>query len=414
MALVYRAIDLALDRTVALKVLRPEAASDPDSKQRFVDEARVTAKLSSHPNIVDVFDVGHEEDLLFLAMELHRGPTLAQLIELEGALPLPRAVRIIEQLASALEFAHSQGIVHRDIKPGNVMIGPEDVATLTDFGLAKALAQSGGRTIIGTVMGTPNYMSPEQVRGTSVGPPSDQYSLGITAFQMLSGVLPHNADSMATILYRHAHVELPVLHIKTAPTQSAPIDAVIRRATRKEPSARWPSVRAFADALEAAVHERVPGPMRRYAFVVPLALAVLVAVGALRWPTGDGENAASATPLGSTSSASDGATTSAAVAPRSTSSTAGAAATDTAFVVTSEGSEPVGTEALKTVTPVVSEVVAATDTAVGLATFQPTPTLPPRPRPTRRPTQSPTPTPVQEAPPREEPTNQPPPPPPPP
>lgn len=433
MALVYRAIDNALERMVALKVLRPHAAADPDSQQRFIDEARLTAKLSSHPNIIDVYDVGHDEGFLFLAMELHPGPTLARLVELEGALPLPRVVHIVEQIAAALDFAHSQGIVHRDVKLCNVMIGPDDTTTLTDFGLAKALTQAGDRTVIGTVMGTPNYMSPEQVRGEQVGPASDQYSLGISTYHLLSGALPHDADSMAAILYRQAHVDLPVLRLNSAPSQKAPIDAVIRRATRKEPAARWPSIKAFAGALKDASRQPAHAGWRRYAFLVPLALAMLVAALALMGRDERPETPEAATPFGASLPENAGAVTSAVVV-FGTASSSVPAATDTA----TSGADPAAdiapveidpTRSSARPQPPVPAVVAATDTAVGIATPRATPTSPPRFRPTRRPTQSTTPTarpdatlaviPTEEPeepddPRREEPTNPPPTPPPPP
>lgn len=435
MALVYRAIDRALERTVALKVLRQHAASDPESQQRFLDEARLTAKLSSHPNIIDVYDVGQAEGFLFLAMELHRGSTLAKLVEREGALPLPRAVHIIEQIAVALDFAHSQGIVHRDVKPGNVMIGADDVVTLTDFGLAKALSQSGGRTVVGTVMGTPNYMSPEQVRGVQVGPASDQYSLGITAYQVLSGVLPHDADSMATILYRQAHVELPVLRLAPSPSQSAPLDAVIRRATRKEPAARWPSIKSFAEALQRASRQRAVSNWRRIAPLVPLLLAGVVAALAFTGRVGRGKGSPRPTPSTSVGPTSIESATINRITPDASSSGVRAEVTDTAVPMAERGIDD-GVPGLDPSRPSVltrlpsPAVAAATDTMVAIATSRLVPAAPPTPRPLRRPTLTPTPTVGVEAPPvgvptdvpeepdepdeppRELPTNAPPPPPP--
>ena len=212
-ATVYRARDVELERVVALKVLHPHYAEDKQFVDRFRQEARAAARLR-HPHIVTVYETGEADGQLYIAMEYLPGRTLQALLDAEGALFLERALPILEQVAEALDYAHAQGVVHRNVKPGNVMVeqAAEGVrATLTDFGLVKALAASTALTSRGTLLGSPEYMSPEQAdpqRAGEVGPAADRYALGVVAYQMLTGRVPFPGNTPAT-LYAHEHKPVP-------------------------------------------------------------------------------------------------------------------------------------------------------------------------------------------------------------
>ncbi|HWQ14696.1 MAG TPA: serine/threonine-protein kinase, partial [Roseiflexaceae bacterium] len=194
MAVVYRARQTDLDRVVALKILPPELGLDKSYIARFLQEARSAAALE-HPHIVPIFDVGAAEGLHYIAMKYIQGETLKDLALREGALPLERAVGLLEQVAGALDYAHSQGVIHRDIKPTNMMVDRGGWVYLTDFGLARGSAGA-GLTLAGTVMGTPEYMSPEQAQGqANLGPASDIYALGVVLYELLTGAMPFHADT---------------------------------------------------------------------------------------------------------------------------------------------------------------------------------------------------------------------------
>ena len=248
MGVVYRAYQPSLNRYVAIKVLPPALAYDRELVERFLREARAAAKLR-HPNIVVIHDVGQQGGLYYIVMELIEGHTLAQLIERQGALPLARTVRIVQQVGDALDYAHQGGFIHRDVKPANIFVGPNDHVTLTDFGIAKAAAGT-SLTRTGALMGTPEYMAPEQATGQPVTPAVDQYALGIVAYQMLSGQVPFHAESPHAVLYQHVQQPPPPLpaQLSLPPT----VSAVLGRALAKEPLQRFASTGEFAEALAQA------------------------------------------------------------------------------------------------------------------------------------------------------------------
>jgi serine/threonine protein kinase len=243
MAVVYKAYHPALDRHVALKVLPQQFTFDEEFVERFLREARAVARLS-HRHIITVYDVGEIDGTYFIVMEYLEGPSLADLLRRQRTLPQQQAVQIASQVASALDYAHERGFIHRDVKPSNVLLGAEDEFKLTDFGIARA--REGTRlTQTGTLLGTPEYMSPEQARGLELDHRSDVYSLSVVVYQMLTGRAPFQGETMAVL---HGHVyEAPDLSM--LPDR---ISAVVARALAKEPAQRYVSAGAFAEALGAA------------------------------------------------------------------------------------------------------------------------------------------------------------------
>jgi serine/threonine protein kinase/Tol biopolymer transport system component len=253
MAVVYEAYQSALSRRVAIKVLPPEMSFDETFVQRFVQEARAAARLS-HPNIVTIHDVGRQEGYYYIVMQFLEGEVLSDLIQRAGRLPAERAMQILWQIASALDYAHAHGLVHRDIKPANIIVGAGDHATLTDFGIAKA-AESTRLTRTGMLVGTPQYMSPEQASGQPVGPASDLYSLGIVVYQMLAGQVPFQGDSTPALLHRQVY-EQPLAVRTYVPGLPEGVDAVLARALAKDPTHRFTSAAAMARALSDALAGR--------------------------------------------------------------------------------------------------------------------------------------------------------------
>ena len=248
MATVYRAYHPALDRYVAIKVLPEFFAEEPSYRERFQQEARSVARLK-HPNILEVFDFGYEEGVAYLVLELVEGGTLADRV---GApMELREVISLLEPVASALDHAHAHGILHRDIKPSNILLHDDGTPVLADFGLARMAGSMRRLTSSGTVMGTPEYMSPEQAADDPVGPQSDLYSLAVVAYEMLTGRVPFEAETPAAVLLSHVTKAMPATR-ELQGELSAHIEDVLRRALAKTPEDRYPSSAAFVAALKPA------------------------------------------------------------------------------------------------------------------------------------------------------------------
>ncbi len=248
MARIYRGHDNQLDRDVAVKILRPEYGRDPDFSSRFRQEAQNAASLN-HPNVVAVHDYGQDEAGPFIVMELVDGEDLGAIIKRSGALPPRQAARITAETARALHAAHQHGIVHRDVKPGNIMINRDGQVKVTDFGIARAIAEA-QMTLPGTTLGSVHYFSPEQARGEPATASSDIYSLGIVLFELLTGHRPWEADSAVAVAM--ARLAGPAPDPSTVrPGIPADLVAIDRKALATEPADRWSSAASFAAALEA-------------------------------------------------------------------------------------------------------------------------------------------------------------------
>ncbi len=239
MAEVYLAHDLMLDRPVALKVLFPELSTDRNFVERFRREAQAAANLS-HPNIVSIYDWGEEEGTYFIVMEYIEGRTLGQIIRSEGPLLADRAAEIGADVAAALGFAHKSGVVHRDVKPGNVLISPTGVVKVTDFGIARAANSDQDLTQTGAVMGTATYFSPEQAQGNRVDGRSDVYSLGVVLYEMSIGRPPFSGDNPMAIAYKHVREEpVPPRSINADVPEA--LEAIVLQAMAKNPNDRYTS-----------------------------------------------------------------------------------------------------------------------------------------------------------------------------
>jgi serine/threonine-protein kinase len=253
MSSVYRARDRLLERDVALKVLHEQFTSDGDYVERFRREARAVAQLS-HPSIVTVIDRGEQDSRQFIVFEYVPGENLKTLVERDGPLPERDAIRLVRQVARALAFAHSEGLVHRDVKPQNVILTEEGRAKVTDFGIARALDVAGGLTQTGTVMGTSDYIAPEQARGAHVDELTDVYSLGAVLYELLTGEVPFPGDNFVAVAMRHINEPPPSVRGRR-PELSSRLDAAIRRAMAKDPRDRFPSMQAFAAELQGCLAE---------------------------------------------------------------------------------------------------------------------------------------------------------------
>jgi eukaryotic-like serine/threonine-protein kinase len=251
MSSVYRAHDRLLERDVALKVLHPQFTADTDYVERFRREARSVAQLS-HPNIVTVIDRGEQDDRQYIVFEYVDGENLKSLVEREGPLSEEDVVRLGLQIARALGFAHEHGLVHRDVKPQNVLLNGGGQAKVTDFGIARSLDVKGGLTQTGTVMGTSDYIAPEQARGSKVDEQSDIYSLGAVLYELLTGEVPFPGDNFVAVAMRHINEPPPSVR-ERRPDVSPRLDAAIRRAMAKEPRDRFRSMDELCAELSACL-----------------------------------------------------------------------------------------------------------------------------------------------------------------
>ena len=253
MGVVYHAIDPNIGRPVAIKTINLGAVLKPDEQERMRErlfrEAR-SAGILSHPGIVTIYDVETQGDLAYIAMEFVDGPTLDQVLSEPQPLAPERMFAILGQTAVALDYAHGKGIVHRDVKPANIMIAADGTAKITDFGIAKITA-SEQFTMTGSIVGTPHYMSPEQVQGQPVDGRSDQFSLAVIAFEMLTGEKPYTGEHLTTVVYKIVAEEPPAPH-RINSTLGAGIEAVVRKGLAKKPDGRYATCQEFIDALEKA------------------------------------------------------------------------------------------------------------------------------------------------------------------
>jgi serine/threonine protein kinase len=246
MAIVYRAFDPGLQRYVALKVLSPRLATEENVMRRFEREATTAANLK-HPNIVMIYDVSSSDGFHFIVMELLEGRTLREEIRAVGALPPARVAPISAQLASALDYAHQQGLIHRDVKPSNIIVGPGDHATLTDFGLVRAMRAS-RLTEAGSALGTLDYMPPEQLSGDDVDWRSDVYSLGVVVYEALTGQAPFSADTPYSLMRKVMYEPPPRVSI-TAHGLPPAVDRAVMQAMAKSPTDRFRTAGEFAAAF---------------------------------------------------------------------------------------------------------------------------------------------------------------------
>jgi serine/threonine-protein kinase len=250
MSTVYLARDTTLDRDVAVKVMHREMSEQADQLERFRQEARAVAKLS-HPNVVAVIDAGEDGGHPYIVFEYVEGETLKQRISRVGALDAQEAMAYAIEIARGLTVAHARNMVHRDIKPQNVLIDAEGRAKLTDFGISRQLEQD-GMTATGRVLGTTDYVAPEQAMGRGVDPRSDIYSLGVVLFEMLVGQVPFHADSQVGVAMKHVNEELPDVQ-QRRPEISAAAALVVERATAKDPEKRYQDVGEMIDDLSTAL-----------------------------------------------------------------------------------------------------------------------------------------------------------------
>jgi len=250
MSTVYRAFDPTLERWVAIKLMHRDISTDPDQLERFRREARAVARLS-HPHVVTVIDFGEDSGTPYIVFELVEGETLKERIKRLGRLPVDEAVAYAIEIGRALSAAHAERLVHRDIKPQNVLIDPNGRAKVTDFGIARSL-EAHGLTADGRVLGTTDYVSPEQAMGHKVTEQSDVYSLGVVLFEMLTGEIPFTAETQVAVAMKHVREPLPDLQ-KRRPEVSSALAAALDDATAKETEDRYASIEEFVHDLEEAL-----------------------------------------------------------------------------------------------------------------------------------------------------------------
>jgi serine/threonine-protein kinase len=295
MSSVYRAHDRLLDRTVAMKVLHEHQLLDPDNVERFRREARSAAVLS-HPNIVTVIDRGEHDGRPFIVFEFVDGENLKRMILRERPVPVATALGLAIQVARGLSFAHRNGLVHRDVKPQNVLLNGDGDAKVTDFGIARSLDVQRGLTQTGTVLGTSDYIAPEQAQGMHVDEQTDVYSLGVVLYELLTGDVPFPGENFVAVAMQHINEPPPSVRAKR-PDVPQRVDAAVQRAMAKNPRDRFPSMAEFGRELEACAvggedsedgtriiaPPRSSAPRRRRSRAWPLVLLLLglIAIGAV-------------------------------------------------------------------------------------------------------------------------------------
>src|SRR5437016_10877450 len=269
MSTVYKARDSLLERNVALKVLHQQYSDDEDFVERFKREARSVAQLQ-HPNIVTVIDRGEENGRQYIVFEYIDGENLKERVVRKGRLDIPEALEIGIEVAHGLSFAHESGLVHRDVKPQNVLLNGDGGAKVTDFGIARSLEVERSMTQTGTVLGTSNYIAPEQAGGQPVDAHTDVYSLGIVLYEMLTGEVPFPGENFVAVAMKHIHEPSPsVLDARgDVPLRVA---EMIDRALEKDPEQRFATMEAFADEIEANLAELDRGEDGAVTMVVPAA-----------------------------------------------------------------------------------------------------------------------------------------------
>jgi len=267
MSEVYKAFQSRLDRYVALKFIRPELAAEEGFQPRFEQEAKILARLS-HPNIVHIYDYGEERNRCYFVMEYINGSTLKDrlraLSEAQETMGLEEALQITRQVSAALDYAHEQSIIHRDVKPANVMLTPDGRAMLNDFGIAKIVGAASGITRTGASIGTPDYMSPEQITGDTakIGPASDVYALGVVLYEMVIGRVPFTADTPIAVMLKHLADPIP-LPRSLNPELPEAVERVILKALAKDPTDRYQSAGELTQALQAAISATPPPTLIR-------------------------------------------------------------------------------------------------------------------------------------------------------
>jgi serine/threonine protein kinase len=258
MGVVYRATDLSLDRTVALKVLDDDLAQDPAFRRRFVSESKLAASLD-HPNVIPIYGAGEWDGMPFIAMRFVPGDDLRAVLRAAGRLEPRRAARIVAQVASALDAAHGHALVHRDVKPANVLIAGDEHVYLTDFGLTKRVTADTEATRTGQVLGTLNYMAPEQIRGQAIGPFTDIYSLGCMLVHLLTGEVPFPAETEEAKLWGHMSEPPPRPSDRVRGLGTA-YDEIVARAMDKRPEERYTTAGEVGEAVLAAADAPVVAP----------------------------------------------------------------------------------------------------------------------------------------------------------
>ena len=259
MASVFLAHEIALDRKVAIKVMAPALMASPGMAERFKREARLAANLS-HPNILPIFAVRETDKLVFFVMKCLMGRPLDAVLKETGPLPIPTVQVILAQVAAGLAHAHRRGVVHRDIKPGNIMVDDDGGVVVTDFGIAK-IAESEGLTVTGSTIGTPAYMSPEQCSGQTLTTAADQYSLGAVAYELLTGKVPFASDTAIGLMYHHVHTP-PEPITQHRPDIPQPMADAIMRMLAKDPVERWPGLEPAIEAIGHPERSGFTDPVR--------------------------------------------------------------------------------------------------------------------------------------------------------